>query len=402
MTWVFDGMASRSSGGVDGNALAVDARLTEIERELNLMLNVTPTNGAEAWADFERSGFESVPTLQSRPLDFDPDRVKRDLYNVEIEKVQDSALNSLFRVKRDEIARQVTLLEDRGTSRFRYGTLQLYGEPEESLIATALSLLELIDPPPITPGSVTATAFAEAARAELEWYRSRYPEFPVAVEVRDDVADLMVSFGVLLIPATAAFREDRVEPLIQHEIGTHVLTYRNGDCQPLKLLAVGLPSYEETQEGLAVLAEYFAGGLDPRRMRILAARVVAASMMLADKDFVEIFNRLCDDHGFVPRAAWSVTSRAMYGGGSTKDIMYLRGIERVLGYFAEGCGIDPLLAGKLSLDHAPLVEDLIQHGVLQPPWARPRWLSGPWAEKRLEHVHEGLGVIDLVEMEVGT
>ena len=104
-------------------ALAVDARLTEIERKLNLLLNVTPTNGAEAWTDFERSGFESVPTLQSRPLDFEPDLLKRDLYNVEIERVEDPALNSLFRAKRDEIARQITLLEDRGTSRFRYGAL---------------------------------------------------------------------------------------------------------------------------------------------------------------------------------------------------------------------------------------------------------------------------------------
>ena len=92
------------------SALAVDARLTEIERELNLLLNVTPINGAQAWTDFERSGFESVPTRQSRPLGFDPDLVKRDLYNAEIERVQDPALNSLFRAKRDEIARQITLL----------------------------------------------------------------------------------------------------------------------------------------------------------------------------------------------------------------------------------------------------------------------------------------------------
>ncbi len=178
-------------------ALAVDTRLAEIERELSLLLNVTPTNGAEAWTDFERSGFESVPVLQSRPLEFDPDLLKRDLYNAEIERVEDRALNSLFRAKRDEIARQITLLEDRGTSRFRYGALQLYGEPGESLIATARSLLARIDPQPITASSITATAFADAARAELESYRSSYPGFPVALEVRDDVADLMVSFGKL-------------------------------------------------------------------------------------------------------------------------------------------------------------------------------------------------------------
>ena len=400
MAWVFHSMASRGSGGIDADALAVDARLTEIGRELKLLLNVTPTNGAEAWADFQRSGFESVPTLQSRSLDFDPDLVKRDLYDVEIERVEDSALNSLFRAKRDEIARQITLLEDRGTSRFRYGAFALYGEPGESLIATARSLLGRIDPPPITSSSVTASGFAEAARTELEWYGLRYPGFPVAVEVRDDVADLMVSFGTLFIPATASFREDRVEPLIQHEIGTHVLTYRNGDAQPLKLLAVGLPLYEETQEGLAILAEYFAGGLDPRRMRVLAARVVAASMMSGGADFVEIFQHLTDEHDFAPRTAWSVTSRAMFGGGSTKDIIYLRGIERVLGYFAQGRDINPLLAGKLSLDHAPLVDNLIQQELLEPPRAQPRWLSAPGAEERLERLREGMSAADLLEMDV--
>ncbi len=393
-------MTAQGPAGIDDDALTADARLTDIERQLNLLLGVTATNTAEAWRDFERSGFESAPILQARSLDFDPDQVKRDLYNVEIEQVADSALNALFRAKRDEIGRQITLLEDRGTSRFRYGSLQLFGVPGESLIATARSLLALINPPPIASRSVTATAFAEAARAELEWYRSRYPGFPVAVEVRDDVADLMVSFGRLLIPATAGFRHDRVEPLIQHEIGTHVLTYRNGDSQPLKLMAVGLPSYEETQEGLAVLAEYLAGGLDPRRMRVLAARVVTASMMLDDADFIEIFRHLTDDYGFAPRTAWSVTSRAMYGGGSTKDIIYLRGIERVLGYFAEDQSIDPLLAGKLSLDHAPLVEDLIQQGVLNPPRAHPRWLSAPGAEERLERVRGGMHAVDLLEMDV--
>jgi uncharacterized protein (TIGR02421 family) len=382
------------------SALGVDDRLTDIERELNLLLNVTPTNGAEAWTDFERSGFDSVPTLHSRRLEFEPDLIRRELYNVEIEGVEDPALNSLFLAKRNEIARQITLLEDRGTSRFRYGALQLYGEPGESLIATAQLLLARIDPQPITASSITAMAFADAARAELESYQSRYPGFPIAVEVRDDVADLMVSFGTLFIPATAAFREDRVEPLIQHEVGTHVLTYRNGDAQPLKLLAVGLPSYEETQEGLAILAEYVVGGLDPRRMRVLAARVVAASMMLAHADFVEIFKHLTDIHGFAPRTAWSVTSRATYGGGSTKDIIYLRGIERVLEYFADGHGIDPLLAGKLSLDHAPLVDELIQHGVLEPPWAHPRWLSAPGAKERLERVRAGMSAIDLLEMDV--
>ena len=127
-------------------ALDVDARLTEIERSLNLLLNVTPVNAAEAWADFERSDFATVPTLRLRPLEFEPDLVRRDLYNLEIENVTDPALHTLFRAKRDEIARQITALEDRDTSRFVYGSLQLYGGIAQPLASAAEELLETIPP----------------------------------------------------------------------------------------------------------------------------------------------------------------------------------------------------------------------------------------------------------------
>jgi hypothetical protein len=71
------------------SALEIDGRLTEIERSVNLLLNVTPVNAAEAWADFERSDFGTAPTLRLRPLEFEPDLVRRDLYNLEIENVTD-------------------------------------------------------------------------------------------------------------------------------------------------------------------------------------------------------------------------------------------------------------------------------------------------------------------------
>ena len=245
-------------------ALDVDARLTEIERSLNLLLNVTPVNAAQAWEDFVRGDFGTVPALRLRPLEFEPDAVRRDLYNLEIENVTDPALHTLFRAKRDEIARQITALEDRDTSRFVYGSLQLYGGIAQPLASAAEELLETIPAEAPSTRSVTAGAFAEAAREEFDRYRAVYPDFPMNVEVRDDISELMVSFGRLLIPEAAAFTAARVEPLLHHEVGTHVVTYQNGARQPLTLLTIGLPGYDETQEGLAVLAEYLTGGLDPQ------------------------------------------------------------------------------------------------------------------------------------------
>jgi uncharacterized protein (TIGR02421 family) len=378
-------------------ALEIDARLTEIERGLNLLINHTPVNAAEAWTDFERGDFGTAPVLRLRPLDFEPDLVRRELYDLEIENVTDPALHTLFRAKRDEIARQLTALEDRDTSRYLYGSLQLYGAVAPSLAAAAEELLEIIPPQAPSGSSVTAGAFAEAARAEFERYRAVYPDFPAHIDVRDDVSELMVSFGRLLIPESAVIRADRVEPLLHHEVGTHVVTYQNGARQPLKLLTIGLPGYDETQEGLAVLAEYLTGGLDPRRLRVLAARVVAVGKLLDGAGSVDIFESLRAQYGIPSRTAWSVASRVVVGGGSVKDAIYLRGITRILDTLAEGGGLDVLFVGKLSLDHVPLIQDLLDREVLQPPWVRPRWLDVPGAQERLDRLRAGVSVTDLYE-----
>ncbi len=383
-------------------ALDIDARLTGVERSVNLLLNLTPVNAAEAWADFERSDFATVPTLRLRPLEFEPDLVRRDLYSLEVENVADPALHTLLRAKRDEIARQITALEDRDTSRFVYGSLQLYGGIAQPLASVAAELLETIPARAPSGRSVTAGAFAEAARAEFDRYRAQYPEFPVHIEVRDDISDLMVSFGRLLIPEAAAFRADRVQPLLHHEVGTHVVTYHNGTRQPLTLLRIGLPGYDETQEGLAVLAEYLSGGLDPRRLRVLAARVVAVNKMLDGAGFLEIFESLRADHRMPARTAWSIAIRVVVGGGSVKDAIYLRGITRILQALAEGSSLDVLFVGKLALDHVPLIQDLLDRDVLQPPWIRPRWLDVPGAQQRLDKLRAGVSVIDLYEGEVST
>ncbi|MVQ48410.1 DUF1704 domain-containing protein [Nocardioides sp. MAH-18] len=380
-----------------GPALEIDARLTDIERGLDLLLNLTPVNAAEAWVDFERSDFATPPTLRLRPLEFEPDLVRRDLYDLAIEDVADPTLHTLFKAKRDEIARQITAMQDRDTSRFVHGSLQLYGGVTEPLAAAARELLEVIPVQAPATSTVTAGAFAEAAREELDRYRAVYPDFAAGIEVRGDVSELMVSFGRLLIPESAAFRLDRVEPLLHHEIGTHVVTYQNGAKQPLTLLTIGLPGYDETQEGLAVLAEYLTGGLDPRRLRVLAARVVAIGQMLDGAGFLAIFESLRTEHQMPARTAWSIAIRVVVAGGSVKDAIYLRGITHLLDALAAGGSLDALFVGKLALEHLPLVQDLLDREVLRPPWVRPRWLDVPGAQERLDKLRAGASVTDLYE-----
>src|SRR5690606_1128433 len=171
----------------------------------------------------------------------------------------------------------------------------------------------------------------------------------VHVEIRPDATGVMVSGCDLIVGQALRVPGGRVPALIQHEVGTHLVTYVNGTYQPIRLMAAGLAGYEQTQEGLAVLAEYLVGGLSPFRPRQLAARVVAVHGMVAGRSFVDVHGDLVAA-GFSASSAFTTTMRAFRSGGLTKDAIYLRGLVEILEHLAYGGDLDLLWLGKVSLD----------------------------------------------------
>jgi uncharacterized protein (TIGR02421 family) len=262
----------------------VDRKLAEVANTFDFLLQVTPVNSKSAWSEFKRRRFERAPTFHYRPLPVDPDLMKRKLYDTPIERVEDPTLAALFREKRRELDRQLTMLTERNTPNFLHGSMQLFGRIENGLLKLANEILQKYPTRAREPqknGYLTADAIAERARAEIESYRKDHSDFSAAVEVRDDISSgLMVSFGTLLIGEGTRLPAFRLEAILHHEIGTHLLTYFNGRAQPFHLLCMGLADYQELQEGLAVLAEYLGGVLSPARLRILAARVLAAESLI--------------------------------------------------------------------------------------------------------------------------
>jgi uncharacterized protein (TIGR02421 family) len=378
----------------------VDRKLAEVSDGFDFLLQVTPTNPDEAWTEFRRRRFEAAPQFSSRPLRLDPALAKRVLYQIPIERIEDPTLAQLFRAQQLSLDRKLTLLGDRGTPQFLHGSLQLYGGVDESLLDLAFEILNRVpsrsrDESP--RGAADASTFAARASEELEYYRSLHPAVRGSVEVRKDFVGLMVSRGSLLVGARTKVPRSRVEALVAHEVGTHIVTYVNGRAQPFRQLSVGLPGYDELQEGIAVLSEYLVGGFSRPRLRLLAARVVAVHRLVEGADFVEVFRELDRVHDFAQRTAFTITMRAFRGGGLTKDVVYLRGLVGVLAYLREGGALEPLLVGKLGPDHVPIIEELQWRKVLVPPPLRPRYLDDPEAVRRLADVRRGVSVLDLVK-----
>lgn len=382
----------------------VDRRLAAVSNTFDFLLQVTPTNAEEAWNEFRRKRFEVTPEFSSRALTLDPSLAKRDLYQIPIERIEDPTLAQLFRDQQLDLDRRLTLLGDRGTPQFLYGSLQLFGGVDESLLNVAYEILNRVPPrsrDESARGAADAEAFAARAREELEYYRHLHPAVRSKVEVRTDFVGLMVSRGNLLIGAQTKVPRSRVEALVAHEIGIHVVTYVNGRAQPFRQLYVGLPGYDELQEGIAVLSEYLVGGLSRPRLRLLAARVVAVRRMVEGADFVEVFRELDRAYDFAQRIAFNITMRVFRGGGLTKDAAYLRGLVRLLTYLREGGTLEPLLVGKLGPGHVPIIEELQWREVLVPPPLRPRHLDSPETVERLAALRKGASVLDLVRRKRG-
>lgn len=379
---------------------SIDKQLAEISNSFDFLLQVTPINATSAWKKFKRQRFEKRPIFHYRPHLVDPAILKRKLWNIHIERIEDPTIQHLFREKRNELDTQISMLSNINSPKFLYGSMELYGKLSRELVTTAKEIIKKVSPHSRESNgqkSFSAQEFAQAARTHINYYRELSPDFKGKVHVQDNITGLVVSHGNLLVGDQLKIAESRVEALLSHEVGTHVLTYFNGQAQPFQLLFSGLAGYEELQEGLAVLAEYLVGGLSKPRLRLLAARVVAADSLIDGATFIDTFRLLTGTYRFKQHTAFNIVVRIYRAGGLTKDAVYLRGLIQLLKHLQHEPFSDLLFAGKFAIDHIPIIEELQRRNVIEAPRLLPRFLSDPQAVLRLEQVSNGLSVIDLIE-----
>lgn len=375
--------------------LAVERAIAKVAESFRFVLDVTPVNVEEQRRAF-LSGEVRTPDFRYRELEDAPAVLAAELAAIDLDEVEEPALRSLLSAKLAELRRQIDMLRVRGSEDFRQMSTDLYGPIGRTLVRNAEIILSDVPAPnDQSEERVLAHRFAELAERELAHYRAFEPDLGVHVEVRPDVAGVMVSGSVLLVSSATRVRASRVDALLQHEVGTHLLTHVNGRFQPIGLLASGLAGYEETQEGLAVLAEFLVGGLSAFRLRQLAARVLAVNQMLAGDSFAAVHATVVD-HGFTPHSAFTTTMRVFRSGGLTKDAIYLRGLLDVLHHLHDAADLDLLWMGKFGLVQLPLLAELVDRGILSRPRIRPRFLDFPATAERLDAAASLRGVDGLI------
>lgn len=374
-----------------------DRAMDDIAGSFDFLLAVTPINAEAAWQAFSSEGHAQAPTFLYRPLAIDIAARKKALFSISLDRFEDPVLEGLYREKQQELDLQLSMLAARDDTRFVEMSRALYGAVDARLEKVAKDILEATAKPRRKQTSETADHryVAQRAKAMIARYATQFPAFAPNVEVRDDLpSGLMVSSDRLLIARTTTMARERVDALLSHEVGVHLLTYCNGSGHGLRLFRSGLAGYEGAQEGLAVLAEYLVGGMTVARLRLIAARVVACADMLNGADFVETYRRLTREHGFQPSVAFNIALRLYRGGGLAKDAIYLRGLLEILAHLRGGGDLEPFWLGKIAARHFSVMQELSLRGLLKPPRLVPQFLAG--AGDRLDRLRAGLSPIDLI------
>lgn len=374
--------------------LAIDQHIAGLSSKVQFLLEITPTDADEARDRF-LSGTEDAPEFAYRDLQVEPDVADAALDLVPMDRIEDATLAKLLGEKLGEMRLQIDMLRHRDTPRFRELSVALHGGVDGPLLEAARHLIEALEVPVTHEDRLDAPAFLARAEEELVAYRRVDPGIALRAEIRPDVSGVLCEGDALIISQDARIFASRVEALLQHEVGTHLVTQVNGTAQAITTFGTGLAGYDETQEGLAVLAEIAVGGLTAFRLRQLAARVITVDAMLGGATFRESHEALVDA-GIPAGTAFTTVMRVHRGGGYTKDAIYLRGLLDLLTHVRAGGSLDHLFLGKFALRDLPLVDDLHARGLLAPARIMPRYLSDPASTDRIQAAAHADELLELV------
>jgi uncharacterized protein (TIGR02421 family) len=380
-------------------ALEADRKLDSIANSFDFLLSLSPINSQDAMARFLAQGEANAPEFRYRPLTVDPDIAKRELYEIDLSRLEDPLLERLLSEKRRETDYQLTLLATRNTPGFRPASMLLYGAVSPQLLSDAHAILGTVKPGMTRGKKIGAHDVAAAAKDLVSRYRSVDDRFQAKVEVRDDVSGLLVSGDRLLISSATSMAESRLDALLSHEVSVHLLTYFNGSTQGLSIFRTGLAQYEGIQEGLGVFAEWAVGGLTSSRLRLLAGRVVAVEAMIDGADFIDVYRRLTNDLGFSKKVTFDLCARVFRSGGFAKDAIYLKGFRAVVDRVATGASLDAFWLGKIAPEHVDAIEELLLRGLLHAPVFVPDFLIRDDSKSRIARLREGLAFDRLLDPE---
>ncbi|MFC1570378.1 tyrosine/phenylalanine carboxypeptidase domain-containing protein [Candidatus Omnitrophota bacterium] len=358
----------------------VDKKISEATGRIDFYSCLTPLNQKEEEEKFFllfEKGEKYNPVFKYKEHDLAQE--KKDLE--ELLKGLDAAdpLHGVFIKKIEFILTQAELLEASDED-FAQVAVKLHGEPDKETIDTALGILRegrdtgyVFPDETVTPEEMCSILSEDLKEAGIDWKctlsRKLIPKVTVSGKDR-----------TIYVNDRISYTQEEIERLRIHEIKVHIYRGANGAIQPFHIFAEGLAGYNETEEGLAIVAEERTGVLkeDTRQMKLYSGRAVCVHHSL-EKGFYEVFDALREF--FPDRMAYRLAERGKRGlvdtssrGGLTKGFHYISGWQKVKRFVEENGDLSILYVGKIGVDDVGAARELLSGGVLKAPEHLPEFI----------------------------
>ena len=349
--------------------------------------------GPAVHSRFFKHHARELPRPEYGPLGFEPEAKIRELRAIRRGIRGRNRVEELLRKRGDGFILVVQVRAARGTKRFYELSCRVYGDPRDRFPdhdVDNLAIARLWASRPRARDEELKFSAEQAAGLIAEICNPLLGGHVKVTVRRRLTANAAAGATKVTLRKGARFSERQVRALAHHEGLWHVLTSMNGYRQPvLPVLGIGLPRSYESQEGGGIVAEYVTGHITDERFIELGERTIAIDMAARGADFLEVYRYLLAR--FPPEKAALMSERVFRGGvlegGApfTKDAAYQRGYCRTFNFVRaalEQRDVDlvrAFLAGKMSVDHAELVRDLVEEGLAE----TVRWYLDhrPWWER---------------------
>jgi len=370
----------------------IDANLHRLVRSIELLNYVNPMNIAAEKKKFFAAKYQYEPKFNYPKIRFNGYKLHRLFFSQRLERIEDEAIRQLYEDIIYEYSGLIECIETIGHGRkFYFNSLKSFGTPTEKDLDNAKFILRFEDTD--ANEDLIPKYDAEAARVVFEEFSKRY-DFNYHIKISKNLsaaAMVLNNTQTLVLRKTHKYSKNQLDVLTNHEIGVHMVTTFNGLMQPLKVFSNGFPNNVETQEGLAVYAEFMSGSLTIERLKELAYRVIAVDSLIKGYQFSDTFDLLHRHYKLNRDKAFAITLRVHRGGGFTKDHLYLRGLKRVYNHAKSGKDLGVLLTGKVCMDYVPTILKLQDLGLAIPPrHYTDAYVSNDNKNPNLEFILDGL------------
>ena len=342
----------------------IDHNIDILVKKIELLSFVNPTNIEDEKQKFFASKYLTDPKFLYPEINFDRFDLHRELFAQPIELIEDTNFRKLYEEIIYTYSGLIQCIETIGAGRkFYYNCLHCFGTPTEKDVENAKFILHFEDEDAEEERFVPKYQSQETEKFFKEFSKDYDFDYQITHSKKISASAMVLNnIQTLVLNQNHVFSEHELNVLNNHEIGVHMVTTMNGMLHPLKIFSHGFPNYEETQEGLAVFAEYMSNNLTVKRLKELAYRVIAVDSLAKGYDFSKTFRLLHNQFDLDRESSFYITLRVHRGGGFTKDYLYLTGLKKIYDYYKKGEDLSFLLSGKVTLEYLDEIKELMNKG----------------------------------------